>query len=106
MKTTWCISLRIQRQLNLGNILFLAYSNLFFVLSVKEDNFFSIIIQFLIPFILLLLVQFHLFVIISLIEDNFHKIILNIYFDHTHIMCLYRVFFVHCMGYTLVYIYR
>ena len=59
-------------------------------------------IQFLIPFILLLLVQFHLFVIISLIEDNFHKIILNIYFDHTHIMCLDRVFSVHCTDYTLV----
>ena len=45
--------------------------------------------------------QFHLFVIISFIEHNFHKIIMNIYFDHTHIMCLYRVFSVHCMGYTL-----
>ena len=26
-------------------------------------------------------------------EHIFHKIILNIYFDHIHIMCLYRVFF-------------
>ena len=46
--------------------------------------------------------QFHLFVIISFIEHNLHKIILNIYFDHTHIMCLYRVFSVYCTGYTLV----
>jgi hypothetical protein len=25
-------------------------------------------------------------------EHIFHKIILNIYFDHIHIMCLYKVF--------------
>ena len=36
-------------------------------------------------------------------EHIFHKIILNIYFDHIHIMCLYIVFSVYCMGYTLVY---
>jgi hypothetical protein len=30
-------------------------------------------------------------------EHIFNKIILNIYFDHIHlIMCLYRVFSVHC----------
>ena len=46
--------------------------------------------------------QFHLFVIISFIEHNFHKIILNIYFDHTHIRCLYRVFSVHWTDYMLV----
>ena len=28
--------------------------------------------------------------------------ILNIYFDYTHIMCLYRVLSVHCTSYTLV----
>jgi hypothetical protein len=35
-------------------------------------------------------------------EHIFHKIILNIYFDHIHIMCLYRIFSVHCTGYMLV----
>jgi hypothetical protein len=35
-------------------------------------------------------------------EHIFHKIILNIYFDYIHIMCLYRVFSVHCTDYTLV----
>ena len=35
-------------------------------------------------------------------EHIFHKIILNIYFDHIHIMCLYRVFPVHCTPYTLI----
>jgi hypothetical protein len=35
-------------------------------------------------------------------EHIFHKIILNIYFDHIHIICLYRVFSVHCTGYMLV----
>ena len=54
----------------------------------------------------LLLVQFHLCVIISFIyfmEHIFQKIILNIYFDHIHIMCLYRVFSVFCTGYMLVF---
>ena len=36
-------------------------------------------------------------------EHIFHKIILNIYFDHIHIMCLYRVFSVLCTGYMLVH---
>ena len=35
-------------------------------------------------------------------EHIFHKIILNIYFDHILIICLYRVFSVHCTSYTLV----
>ena len=35
-------------------------------------------------------------------EHIFHKIILNIYFDHIHIMCLDRIFSVHCTGYMLV----
>ena len=79
--------------------------NLFYVLSIKDNNFFSIIIHYLILFIFLLLVQFHLFVIISFIfffKHIFHKIILNIYFDHIHIMCLYKIFSVHCMSYMLV----
>ena len=86
---------------------FLLDSNLFFVLLIKDNHFFSIIIHYLIPFIFLLLVQFHLFVIISFIffmEHIFQKIILNIYFDHIHIICLYRVFSVHYMGYMLVLI--
>jgi hypothetical protein len=37
-------------------------------------------------------------------EHIFYKIIMNIYFDHIHIICLYRVFSVHCTGYMLVYI--
>ena len=81
---------------------FLLDSNLFSVLSIKDNHFFSIIIHYLIPFIFLLLVQFHLFVIISFIffmEHIFHKIILNIYLDYIHIICLYRVF---CTGYMLV----
>ena len=79
-------------QLNSGNLLFLLDSNLFFVLSIKDNHFFSIIMHYLIPFIFLLLVQFHLFVIISFIffmKHFFHKIIPNIYFDHMFI----RVFF-------------
>ena len=86
---------------------FLLDSNLFSVLSIKDNHFFSIIIHYLILFIFLLLVQFHLFVIINFIffmEHIFHKIILNIYFDHIHIICLYRVFSVHCTSYMLVYI--
>ena len=35
-------------------------------------------------------------------EHIFHKIILNIYFDHIHIMCLYRVFSMYCIDYMLV----
>ena len=80
---------------------FLLDSNLFFVLSIKDNHFFSTIIYYLIPFIFLLLVQFHLFVIISFIffmEHIFHKIILNIYFDHIHIICLYRDFFFLCIA--------
>ena len=90
----------------------------FFVLSIKDNYFFSIIIHYLIPFIFLLLVQSHLFVIISFyfyfyfyfylfiffMEHIFYKIILNIYFDYIHIMCLYRVFSVFCTSYILVYI--
>ena len=86
---------------------FLLNSNLFSVLSIKDNHFFSIIMHYLIPFIFLLLVQFHLFVIIRFIffmENIFHKIILNIYFDHIYIMCLYSVFSVLCTGYILVYI--
>ena len=85
---------------------FLSDSNLFYVLSIKDNHFFTIIINYLILFIFLLLVQFHQFVIISffffLMKHIFTKIILNIYFDHIHIMCLYWVFSVHCTGYTLV----
>jgi hypothetical protein len=61
--------------------------------------------HYLIIFIFLLLVQFHLFVIINFIlfmRHIFHKIILNIYFDHIHIMCLYRDFSVHYTGYMLI----
>ena len=35
-------------------------------------------------------------------EHVFHKIILNIYFDHIHIICLYRIFSVLCTDYMLV----
>ena len=69
--------------------------------------FLSIIIHYLIHFIFLLLVRFHLFVIIRFIffiEHIFYKIILNIYFDHIHIMCLYRIFSVLFTGYMLVVI--
>ena len=86
--------------------LFLFDSNLFSILSIKYNYFFSIIIYYLIPFIFLLLIQFYLFVIISFIffmEHTFHKIILNIYFDHIYIICLYRIFSVLCMGYMLVF---
>ena len=86
---------------------FLLDFNLFFVLSIKENYFFSIIIQYLIHFyfsvvgaiLSIFYYQFYFF-----IEHIFHKITLNIYFDHIHIMCLYRVFFVHYTGYMLVYI--
>ena len=94
-----------KRQLNYGNLLFLLDSNLFSVLSIKDNYFFSTIINHLIPFIFLLLVQFHLFVIISFIffmEHIFHKIILNIYFAHIHIMCWYKVFSILCTDYMLV----
>ena len=86
---------------------FLLDSNLFSILSIKDNHFFSIIIHYLIPFIFPLLVQFHLFDIISFIyfmEHIFHKIILNKYFDHIHIMCLYRVLSVHYTDYMLVLI--
>ena len=48
--------------------------------------------------------QFLLFVIINFIffiEHIFHNIILNIYFDHIHIMCLYRVF--SCIAQVITY---
>ena len=99
----FCTFIRLQEDLK-GNwtkiiFYFLLDSNLFYVLSIKTNHFFSIIMHYLIHFIFLLLVQSHLFVIISFIffmEHILHKIILNIYFDHIHIMCLYRVFSVHC----------
>ena len=109
----WCFYTFIWLQWDLrGNWIkvvfyFLLDSNLFSVLSIKDNHFFLIIIHYLIYFIFLLLVQFHLFFIISFIffmEPIFHKIILNIYFNHIHIMCLYKVFSVHCTGYTLVFI--
>ena len=94
---------------NWTNVIFYFFffdSNLFSVLSIKANHFSSIIIHYLIPFIFfcccwcnsiyLLFISFIFFM-----EHIFPKIILKIYFDHIHIMCLYRVFFVHCTDYTL-----
>ena len=104
----FCTFIWLQRDLR-GNwtnliFLFLFDSNLFSILSIKNNYFLSINIHYLIPSIFLLLVQFHLFVVINFIfltEHIFHKIILNI-FDHRHIMFLYRVFSVFYTGYMLV----
>ena len=94
-----------KRQLNQGNLLFFLDSNLFSILSIKDNYFFSITIHYLIPFIFFVVgaipficyYQFYFFM-----EHIFYKIILNIYFDHIHIMCLYRVFSVLCTDYMLV----
>ena len=67
-----------KRQLNYGNLLFLLDSNLFSVLSIKDNYFFSIIIHYLILFIFLLLVQFYLFVIkVNLVyQMHYYKFII------------------------------
>ena len=78
-------------QLNSGNLLFLLDSNLFFVLSIKDNYFFLIIIYYLIYFIFFM-------------KHFFHKIIPNIYFDHIHIMCLLEFFSMLCMSYMTVYL--
>ena len=59
----------------------------YFVLSIKDNYFFSIIIYYLISFIFLLLKQFYLFVIINFffMEYIFYKIILNIYILYIYI---------------------